>query len=73
MQGQKLSDRVERKAKIAGMPDEGQSGQSIPSVTTLVPLASVWRRQQANLLVVPHGRHFDPGGFPQFSDREHFS
>lgn len=73
LQGQQVADRVEWKAKVAGMADEKQSCQGIARIEALVPFAPTGGVQKADLLVIADRRHLDPGGLTQFSDRQHFT
>ena len=71
LQRQQIADRLERKAKVARMADEGQPRQRGRRVQPLVAVAARGRAQEADLLIVPDGRNFDPRRLTQLSDREH--
>lgn len=65
---QQFADRLQRKAQVAGMADEGQPLLRFLPVKPLISDAALGVGQQADLLVIADGRHFHPGGHTEFTD-----
>ena len=70
-QAEKIADRFQREAKIAGVPDEGQPFQRLAAVEPLVSGAAFSFGQDADLLVIPDGRHLHPGLRSEFPYGQH--
>ena len=67
---QQFADRLDLETEIACMPDEGQALCGRLVVDAAVALGARNIGQDADLLVVPDGRHLDAGAARQSADRE---
>jgi hypothetical protein len=70
-QAEQVADCLEREAKIAGMPDEGQPLRRLAALKPLVAGTALSLGQESDLFVIADGRHLHPGRLPEFSDGQH--
>ena len=66
-----IADRLDGKAKIAGMSDEDQSIQAMRIVASLVSIAATRGRNQTHLFVIADRRNLDAGTFCKLTDGNH--
>ncbi len=68
---QQLSDRLQRKAKLAGMADKGETVQLGIAITPLTAFGPIGLRHQTDLLVIADRLHFGAGAFCECADGKH--
>src|ERR1700675_2979937 len=69
-QSQKVSDLIKRKPQIPAAPNEPQPAHVFLVVNPVVSSRAGGNRQKPNLLVIPDGDNFGPGGLRQISDTQ---
>jgi hypothetical protein len=67
-QAEQLADLVEREAKLATAPDEGQALKVVSVINALPPIGARRSRNEADLLVIPNGLDVDASRGGQCSD-----
>jgi hypothetical protein len=67
---QKLADILDLEAELACVPDEVEPQHLRGTVTALLPRGPGRRGKQADLLIIPDGRHLDLSPLRQIADRE---
>ena len=70
-EAQQVSDRLKRKAKFTGVPDEGEAILRDAGIEPLIAAGPLGPGQQADLLVVADRGDLDPRRSAKFSDGQH--
>ena len=66
-----LPDRVERKAQLSAVPDEGEAIKVGVTIASLSAIGPTWLGHQSNLLIVPDRLNLGTGSLRERTNREH--